>query len=344
MFPLKSMMMKEPTRLLFFFLLTLPVACVVVDHGQAPGTRPQEYAHALMFYNVENLFHPSDDTIPGDDDFTAPGVRHWSYNRYYAKLATLCKIILAVKPWEPPVLIGLCEVENERVLKDIIYHPMLKEYAFSFLHHNSNDHRGIDVALLYRPEKISCLSQEYISNCLPGKSSATREILHGTFLLEADTIDVFINHWTSKYGGAYETEEIRVYQAHLLSGLVDSILEKREVPRILLSGDFNDNSDSRSIRLLTQGRPISEVLPFPAKGSYKFQGKWDLIDHFFIAGKWSPAECSCSIFTAPYLLEEDIKYTGVKPFRTYAGFKYNGGISDHLPILLHFQFVEAVDQ
>ena len=172
-----------------------------------------------MFYNVENLFHPSDDPIPGDDDFTAEGVRYWSYRRYNSKISSLCKVILASGDWEPPLLIGLCEVENEKVLKDLIYNQLLREYDYHYLHRNSNDHRGIDVALLYRPDQINCLSHDFISNCLPGGRNKTREILHGTFLLEADTLDVFINHWTSKYGGVYETEEIRVYNAETRPGI-----------------------------------------------------------------------------------------------------------------------------
>lgn len=316
---------------------------MVIEGGKDRGAEPHCFSHTFMFYNVENLFHPSDDSILGDDDFTADGIRHWSYTRYYAKIAGLCKTIIAAGAWEPPLLIGICEVENEHVLKDIIYNPLIKEYGYAYIHHNSNDRRGIDVALLYRQDKISCFSREFISSCLPGGQDNTREILHATFLLEGDTLDIFINHWTSKYGGAFETEEIRVYQSYLLSGLVDKILQRRTDPRIIIAGDFNDNSGSRSIELLTRGGSISETFPEPAHGSYKYQGKWDLIDHFFIAGDWTKDACRSSIFTPAYLFEKDIKYTGVKPFRTYAGYKFNGGISDHLPILLHFQPGEAED-
>lgn len=328
--------MKSTFRIQLFLMLALPGSCVVIEDGQNSNPQTSELDQTFMFYNVENLFHPSDDSIQGDDDFTAEGARHWTYKRYYSKIADLCKTILAAGSWEPPLLIGLCEVENEQVLKDIIYNTLLKKYAYAYVHHNSNDHRGIDAALLYRQDLINCLSQSFIANCLPGGRNETREILHGTFMLQADTLDVFINHWTSKYGGAYETEAIRIYQAQLLEWNVDSILNKRTDPRIIIAGDFNDNRNSRSIGLLTQNGIIREILPSPEHGSYKFQGKWDLIDHFFVAGKCSVKDFRSCIFNVPYLLEEDTKYTGQKPFRTYTGFRYNGGISDHLPILLHF--------
>jgi hypothetical protein len=41
-----------------------------------------------------------------------------------------------------------------------------------------------------------------------------------------------------------------------------------------------------------------------------------------------------SIFDAPWLLEDDEKFMGKMPFRTYGGPKYLGGYSDHLPVFI----------
>lgn len=303
-----------------------------------PGVSGHDYS--LLFYNVENLFHPSDDSIRGDDPFTPVGERYWTYKRYRKKITTLCKVILAAEEWEPPAFVGLCEIENEKVLKDLIFHPLLRNFNYQFIHRDSPDHRGIDVALLYRPGMVSMHSQHFIVNQLPGREPGTRDILHAEFIAGKDTIDIFVNHWTSKYGGIYETEALRLYQAELLSHLVDTLLHNNAGQKVLIAGDFNDNSQSASIKRLCMSGHIQEILPKNESCSYKYQGKWELIDHVFIAGSWSPKSCWAEIFKPAYLLEEDKKYTGLKPFRTYIGYTYNGGISDHLPLLFHFDFVE----
>lgn len=74
----------------------------------------------------------------------------------------------------------------------------------------------------------------------------------------------------------------------------------------------------------------------PPFASYKYQGNWGSIDHVFVGGKLRAEDCRTTVFHHPLLLEKDMKYTGEKPFRTYNGFSYHGGVSDHLPLLLHF--------
>lgn len=302
-----------------------------------------DYLYTLMFYNVENLFHPSNDSLSGDDPFTPGGIRHWTFGKYKQKISSICKLILAAGGWEPPIFVGLCELENDKVLKDLIYHPLLLNYNYKFLHRDSPDHRGIDVALLYRSDRVRYISHSFIENKLPGNSYGTRDILLGTFELQNDTLNIFVNHWTSKYGGSFETEEKRLYQADLLSGVVDTLYSCASSHKMIICGDFNDNSSSAPISCLTHNGTIREIIP-GGKTSYKYHGKWDLIDHVFVAGNWTGDQLSAEIFTAPFLLEKDEKFTGEKPFRTYSGYSYHGGISDHLPVLLHFNLEElAVD-
>jgi hypothetical protein len=318
------------------FLLICSACTISIPVDNPPFSNNRDSSHTLLFYNLENLFHPSDDSLNSDDPFTPVGERYWTYRRYKKKLSFICKVLLSAGEWEPPVFIGLCEIENEKVLKDLIFHPLMINYKYKYLHRDSPDHRGIDVALLYRPGYFSNLSHRFIASTLPGRSHGTRDILHGAFTSAEDTIDIFVNHWTSKYGGAYETEELRLYQAKLLSAVIDTLLEYNSGHKVIICGDFNDNSHSASIKQLSSQGLIEEIQPQNGRCTYKYQGRWDLIDHVFIAGSWSKNSCITEVFEAPYLLEEDGKYTGRKPFRTYLGFTYNGGVSDHLPILLHF--------
>jgi len=291
---------------------------------------------SLLFYNTENFFHPLDDSIPGDDEFTPEGLRHWTYYRYRAKLNGIARVIYASGDWGPPALTGLCEIENRQVLLDLVNHPLLQPFNLRILHRDSPDPRGIDVAVLYRPDLIRVLSWNCIPAMKEGKIQPTREMLHLSALLKSgDTLDLYVNHWTSKYGGVAASEEKRVGLATQLARVLDSLQLASPGHLLVVTGDLNDGSSSGSVRALTNdGQRLRECIPVSGEGSYKYQGSWELIDHFFVGSGTRSFDYSCELLALPPLLEDDEKFNGSKPFRTYVGFQYNAGYSDHLPILL----------
>ncbi len=359
-------------QLTFIFLLVLNV------HIAPSATAQLREEYCVMFYNAENLFHPSDDSIAADDDFTPEGVRRWNFLRYKRKIAKICKVILAVNGWEPPDAVCLSEIENREVLNDIIFHPLMLEQQYLPLHRDSPDHRGIDVGIIYRGDRMECLDTAWIEiRTAQHELVRTREILAAAFRLRAtgDTVVLFSNHWTSKYGGALETEDQRLLQARLLGEYINAlpgarstwgykgVLSNSRVPdhhidtlrdqgsstrlriSIIAGGDLNDLSGSPPVQLLSDSFNLQEVPhlaenvlgdPSLPNASYKYKGNWASIDHVFVGGRLRTEDCRAMVFVHPFLLEEDIKYTGVKPFRTYSGFKYHAGFSDHLPLLLHF--------
>ena len=359
-------------QLTFIFLFVLNV------HITPSATAQSRAEHCIMFYNAENLFHPSDDSIAADDDFTPEGVRRWNFFRYKRKIAKICKVILAVNGWEPPDAVCLSEIENREVLNDIIFHPLMLRQQYLPLHRDSPDHRGIDVGIIYRRDRMECLDTAWIEiRTAQDQLVRTREILAATFRLKAtgDTVVLFSNHWTSKYGGALETEDQRLLQARLLGAYINALLGARspgacsgalpasQTPdqhidtlpvrrsfsthriSIIAGGDLNDLSGSPPVQLLSDSFNLQEVPtmtgnvhggPSMPNASYKYRGNWASIDHVFVGGRLHAEDCRAMVFSHSFLLEEDTKYTGVKPFRTYSGFRYHGGFSDHLPLLLHF--------
>jgi hypothetical protein len=320
----------KPFPLLLLILTTIPC------HEALPQNNPQNYC--CMFYNVENLFHPSNDPHTNDDDFTPDGVRRWTFYRYNKKITEICKVILAVNQWNPPSFICLSEIENRQVLKDIIYHPLLIKNKYSILHRDSHDHRGIDVAILYRTDHAACIDTTWITiKDETGRTINTRDILIGKFEINKDTLLIAANHWTSKYGGALETEAQRILQARILGAFLDSVVSVQPSISIIAGGDLNDLESSVPLQVLKNDFSLHHILPPSGESSYKYQGRWGSVDHVFTAGKLSPENCGAFIPKVPFLLEKDEKYTGERPRRTYRGYAYSGGISDHLPLLLIFQ-------
>lgn len=310
----------------------------------------------VMFCNAENLFDPEDDPEKDDDDFTPDGIYHWTRSRYWDKLDAVSKIIVAADEDQAPALVGLSEVENETVLIDLTARSALRAAGYRYVITDSPDRRGIDVALLYRRSFFKLLKNESLGvNLRPYGGGATRDILHVTGMLEnMDTLDIYVCHWPSRYGGTAETEPLRMCAARVLRASVDSIFSVRSKPYVIIMGDFNDGPDDPAVRdglnarayssgSVLQDRELVTVMDPLDDGSYKYQGFWDKYDQFIVSGSLlNSLGCTkmtdADILNLPFLLTDDDTYGGVKPFRTYNGRKYQGGYSDHLPVKMRMAF------
>jgi len=304
-----------------------------------------------MFYNVENLFHPKDDKGTMDGEFTPSGNKHWTYNKYNKKISSLLKVIAIVGEWEMPSLIGVAEIENQKVLKDIIFKTGMSDY--SFVHRESPDIRGIDVALLYRRSEFKLLSKKFCTLHFSFNPKVkSREIVYVKGLVRnKDTLHVFVNHWPSRRSGSKTSERKRFVAAKMLRSKVDSIYKTNSRAKILIMGDFNDEPKNKSIyQILKAGSykhsntdlvNMAYPLGQKGKGTYKYKNRWNMLDQIIVSRHLLKSRkglfCksgTMKIFSHPYILEDDKTYYGVKPFRTYRGPIYHKGISDHLPVYL----------
>ncbi|MEG1004862.1 MAG: endonuclease [Bacteroides sp.] len=316
----------------------------------------------VMWWNVENLFDTHHDSLKNDREFLPDGIRRWSYGRYKKKLDNLSRVITAVGEWTPPVLVGLCEVENDTVLRDLTRYSALAGQDYRYIITHSPDERGIDVALLYQRHRFKPLSHQSIRiAAFNRKSRPTRDILHVCgLLLNNDTIDILLCHLPSRAGGVRESEPYRLFAAQKLRTISDSLINVRTNPKLLLMGDFNDYPGNKTItRVLGAATPSARIssdslyhlLARKARqrnfGSYKYQGQWGLLDHLIVSGNllntsthFYTSEDKADVFRAPFLLIDDENKGGKQPFRTYYGMKYIGGYSDHLPIYTDFYIRE----
>lgn len=310
----------------------------------------QKNSFRLMFYNVENYFDPFDDTLTNDNEFLPEGVRHWNYSRFLKKRNAIYKTIMALGGWEPPAIIGLCEIENRFVLKQLVYETPFAQFDYRIIHEESPDHRGIDVALLFNPKVFQVLNHKAIEINFPeAPESKTRDILYVKgIVFNEDTLHVFVNHWPSRYGGELSSESRRIFVARQLARSVDVLLKKNPGAAIVVMGDFNDYFFNRSIKEELnagkdrEGNRLLNLMPENnyALGTHKFEGEWGILDQIMVSpalispDKGIFVEGEAHIFDAGFLMQEDIKFLGKKPFRTFLGMKYQGGFSDHLPIFI----------
>lgn len=300
----------------------------------------------VMFWNVENFFDTYDNPYRNDDEFTPMGENHWTAANFNQKRDDLAKTIslAADKYGDFPALVGLCEVENAYVLNQLANNTPLARIGYGFIHRESPDSRGIDVALLYRKDTFTPLEKRFYKADFP-----TREILYAKGVVNTlDTVHILVNHWPSKSGGEKSSEPKRIAVANLAKGIADSLLAANPNAAIIMMGDLNDTPSSKSLKhMLGDQENLVNLTPFATgeKGTYKYRGDWQSIDHFIVSRsflgpkesimpQWLYCREEMEIFAPDFLLEWDNTYMGVKPRRTYQGPRYLGGVSDHLPILL----------
>lgn len=214
-----------------------------------------------MSWNVENLFDTHHDTLKNDNEFLPDAIRHWNYTKYKKKLADIARVITAIGEWNPPALVGLCEVENDSVLRDLTQRSPLKELNYRYVMTNSPDLRGIDVALLYQRDLFKLISFHSIPIPSFKQHRPTRDLLHVSgLLLTGDTLDVIVCHLPSRSGGAKESEPYRLHAARILRTEADSLLSIRLHPQLIIMGDFNDYPTNKSVKeILEATMPPNEA-------------------------------------------------------------------------------------
>jgi len=335
-----------------FYRFFLAVIIIQLSHSvDLSGQSKKGTAYRIVFYNVENLFDPFDDPATNDGEYTPAGKSHWTISKLNNKVGMVYRAIISASDGHFPEIIGLAEIENLWVIEYLIKNTPLSEGNYGIIHKESPDPRGIDVALLYRKERVVPLDYDFIPVHGSGKSRfSSRDILHFKAKLDGETIHFFVNHWPSRSGGYLETLGKRNLAAGIVRHTLDSLLSGSTQSKLLLMGDFNATPDescftkilgaslqpdhNRTSKLVN----LSQFWLKKPTGTIRSKGKWEIFDQFICSpnllfGTGIEIQTSeTSICTEDFLLEEEKRYLGKKPFRTYLGPVYHGGVSDHLPI------------
>lgn len=288
---------------------------------------------SIAFYNVENLFDTVDDPEKEDHEFLPEADREWNEKRYNEKLKHINEVFTL---FQSPLLIGVCEIENEQVVRDVVNYGALKA-NYGIVHFESLDERGIDVALIYDSSSMNLINSGFVRYDMPDGERPSRDIVWGKFLYGKDTLLGMVNHWPSRSGGEEASEPKRMIAARAARKFIDSIQSASPTMKIVFMGDLNDHPTNSSAKLIAEVLiPMITKESGEYKGTYNYRGEWDVLDHImvsenFLTGKNNKViKESGLIFTNPFLLEV---YKGnTQPFRTYAGKNYLGGYSDHLPV------------
>ncbi|PTN08522.1 endonuclease/exonuclease/phosphatase family protein [Mangrovibacterium marinum] len=335
--------------------LIVLLAGLLLSAPAAAQVQKSDTGFSVLFYNVENLFDTSDDPLTEDDEFCAGGLRNWNSFRLRDKLNKISKVVMAASGFDAPAIIGFCEVENSWVLQQLTENTALRRFNYRIIHKQSPDDRGIDVAIIYRPDKVVPIRYQY--HPLISKSGDTlhsREILEATFGFVDDSLHIFVNHWPSRYRGQAQTEPDRMLAAETLRKAVLATYQKQEKAKVILMGDFNDQPDNASLtkglrsveadRPEIQGELINLSENWNPRGTLKHRNSWQIFDQIIVsdyllsANRLHLSASDAQIVEWPFLFEADDRWGGKRLFRTYRGYHYAGGFSDHLPVIAHLHY------
>jgi len=335
-------------------ILIIPLIILsVLVYGQKSGQK-----FTIIFYNVENLFDTDDDPEKEDEEFTPDSERVWDQEKYEKKLEDIARVLGSVKSSDLPEIIGLCEIENKKVLDDLIRIKPLNKGNYSVVHSESPDRRGIDVALLYRKDEFSLSKYKTIPVIFPFDSTeTTRDILYVSGKVkDGESFHFFVNHWSSRSQGEKETEPKRIYAAIALRKEVDALMNREPRAKILIMGDFNDEPTNRSIyemliannkRKNASDRELYNLMydlhNIDNTGTYFYRGTWNMLDQLIVSQSLLRDRSGYhtdfnggKILKEQWMLYQDQQFKEYVPNRTYSGPEYYGGISDHFPVYVTF--------
>ena len=337
--------MKKRTFLLFAFGL-----CVVL--GAMAQRQPEQRLYSVAFYNLENLFDTIHDEGKNDYDFLPDGRYRWGAKKYEAKLKNLARVLSSLsrgRVSRGPAFIGVAEVENSRVLDDLVGQPSIANYRY--VHEEGPDKRGIDCALLYDPAQFEVRTSRLVPS-LPFRGDTlhpTRGFLIVDGRMAGERVCVIVNHWPSR--GA--ESPVRVHAARQVKALADSLRRTDRKLKLIVMGDMNDDPMDESLRALGARKwrkevakdefynPWWEVLEDEETGTLLYRGKWNLFDQIVLSKPLLKKRrglryAGHEVFSPDYLFQKDGRYEGY-PLRTHGGRTWLNGYSDHLPTIIYLK-------
>lgn len=299
------------------------------------------------FYNLENLFDSINDPTINDEEFLPDSRLGWNTKKYDHKLDQMARVVAAMDSGDYPHFLGFAEVENAQALFELATHAKLHGAAYATIHVADNDPRGIEVAAIYRPEYMRVLKINTLQTSVGGEPQ--RHILYVKGLTGwGDTLHLFVNHWTSRYGGLDATKAARNGTASFLKSQTDSLLAVQPEANILIMGDFNDNPEDESMMEHLQALPVQKPIeatklynlalePHRRNEGTLFYKSWDCFDQVIVSGslldKGRLRSSEMHIVKHPWMMFKNQQ--GVeRPNRTQSNGKYFGGFSDHLPVFI----------
>lgn len=317
-----------------YIILLLLTTLQFISFSQKTNNTDKQY-QSVIFYNLENLFDTIDNPNKNDNEYLPSAKKQWNSEQYLTKINKLNSVLDSI--CDSPLLIGVAEIENEAVLRDLNRFSSTREH-YGIVHHQSPDHRGIDAGLIYDSSSLKLLHSHPVRYKLKDREDfSTRDILYAKFLQNKDTLHVLVNHWPSRRGGTDKSEPNRIIAATNACRLIDSIQSQNPKAKIVFMGDLNDSPENTSAKMIAERlNPVITNKTNQFGGTHNYRGEWSVLDHILVSKPLLKSKGMHKVKNSEEIITENFLLTiykgNIVPNRHYAGGKYLGGYSDHLPV------------
>lgn len=340
--------MKRTSLLLLF-------SCIAAFYSCELSAQKKYELYSVGFYNLENLFDTIHDKGKNDFEYLPEGTNKWGTMKYRNKLKNMATVLNEMSTDMLPMgmaAVGVSEIENSRVLADLVSHEVLAHRGWSFVHIEGPDARGVDCGLLYNPKLFTPVASKLVPYLTEDNDSTykTRGFLTVSGDMAGERVHIIVNHWPSRYAKSPARERAGV----LVKAVKDSLLDAEPASKVIIMGDMNDDPDDKSMakclgavrkqqqlkRSTDLYNPWWNILRNNGLGTLKYRGKWNLFDQIVVSAGLVGKDRSTlkyykpEIFTRSYMLQQEGKYKG-SPKRTHASGVWLNGYSDHLPVIIY---------
>lgn len=337
------------------FLFPLFALVLFVINAASVTAQKKYEVYSVGFYNLENLFDTIHDAGKNDFEFLPDGTNKWGTMKYTNKLKNMATVLNEMSTDMLPMglaAVGVSEIENYRVLDDLVSHPVLVHRGWKIVHIEGPDRRGVDCALLYNPKLFSPVASKLVPYTTEDNDTTykTRGFLTVSGDMAGERVHIIVNHWPSRYASSPARERAAV----LVKAVKDSLMAQNPQSKVIIMGDMNDDPDDKSMKNCLGAKreqnqikhdtdlynPWWNILRKKGLGTLKYKGKWNLFDQIVFSGNLVGKERSTlkfykpEIFSRSYMLQTEGKYKG-SPKRTHAGGVWLNGYSDHLPVIIY---------
>lgn len=352
------------------YLHTILSLIIVLSLLSCRADAQKKKSYVIGFYNLENLFDTYHDEGKNDYEYLPDGANQWTEAKYEKKLHNMASVIKAMADENKVfhAILGVSEIENRHVLEDLVIQPEIAKANFQIVHYDGPDRRGVDVALLYRPECFELLESvsipydfnsdeiEFSLDSLGQAAFRTRDILMVRGLLGGEMFAFFVAHLPSRVGG--KGNDLRSRGGEIIYDASVKLMEEYPGIKIVVMGDMNDNPTDDSMAVHMHGKEdINDVgkldffSPFVSMlkagyGSLAYQGAWNIYDIILVNYDVAHAprhtlriapivkkKFFARIFKKPFMTHQDGQHKGT-PFRTFSNGAFIGGYSDHYPTFI----------
>lgn len=315
-----------------------------------------EIAATIAFYHLENFYDIYNNPSTDDDEFTPNGLKKWNEKRYQEKLAHLAEALDSIGDLDGAELIGLAEVENEKVLQDLIKQPLLVDQAYQIIHNDMPDPQGLDLALLYKPLFFTpILVKNFEVQSADSATLKLRPLVLITGRLYGEEISILLLQVPFFQRNKQLTTNCTQTYAKQIKVIHRELIRQNSKAKMIVMGSFPpvfmDSLLNETIGITPKVNFSEKKIYNPflnlaeiGKGTFFYKNTWHMTEQIWFSENivtdsvglvWKSE--SAGVYAPKWLQRQKPPKEKGKPWASFTEDRFTGGYSSHFPVFMYLE-------